>query len=141
MYPVSTADKAFFERVRKAVLEDDVEWLSQALVSYPFTVGLEAGQIKLKSEKDLKKHAKTIFNAKLKEAVRNQSPDTLFKNWQGVMIGNGVIWFSETEQKDKGATVLVCRIIAIYVPADQPNKTPKKTRTDSTGQFSGNGGT
>jgi hypothetical protein len=129
-YPVSPSDQAFFKQVQRAVLADDVEWISRALSSYPFTVKLKTGQIKLQNEGDLKKHAKTIFNTKLKEAVRNQSSDALFKNWQGIMIGDGEIWFSEIGQTNKNATVWVYRIIAINVPQERSNKTPEKSQKE-----------
>jgi hypothetical protein len=45
----------------------------------------------------------------VKAAVASQSPDCLFANWQGVMIGSGVIWF---EQENHGAM----RIKAINLP-------------------------
>ncbi len=128
MYPVKPSDKAFFDQVRKAVLTDDVEWLSRALSSYPFTVKLKAGQIKLKNEADLKKHAPAILTAKLKEVVRNQSPDSLFKNWQGVMVGSGEIWFSEIGKTNENKLVWVYRITAINLPGDRSTRASGEVR-------------
>jgi hypothetical protein len=127
-YPVSPSDQAFFKQAQRAVLTDDVEWLSRALSNYPFTVKLKAGQIKLKNKEDLKKHAKTIFNAKLKDAIRNQSSNSLFKNWQGVMIGDGEIWFSEIGQTNEHGTAWVQRIIAINVPQDRSVGVPAEVQ-------------
>ncbi len=42
----------------------------------------------------------------MKDAIAAQTYETLFANWQGVMIGNGELWFSGVEPP-------VVRIIAI----------------------------
>ena len=118
-YPVTESDKDFFSLIQKALLRGDTEWLSQALSSYPFTVNMGNEHIELKSEKDLKKYAKKIFNSELKDDVRKQSSESLFKNWQGVMIGNGDIWFSEMGEKHGTNIVWRYQIIAINVPHDQ----------------------
>jgi hypothetical protein len=127
MYPVTAADKAFFEKLRTAVLADDVGWLSRALDSYPFAVRSNAGEIKLKNENAFRQHFRTIFNDQMKEIVRTQSPDSLFKNWQGIMIGNGEIWFSELGETNHDKTIWVQRIIAINL-AEDPLKIPSKGR-------------
>jgi len=123
MFPVTVADKAFFEQIRKAVLADDVEWFSEALFHHPFVLRLGKGKIILKNKNDLKKHAALVFNAHFKATVRNQSPDSLFKNWQGVMIGNGDIWFSEVGEQTGTGIVWAYRIIAINLPKVQSTKT------------------
>jgi hypothetical protein len=113
---LSPSDKVYFKQIQKAVLTVDAKWLSQAFFNHPFIVYLPEGHIKLQSEGDLKKHFKAIFNTKLKEVVRNQSPDSLFKNWQGVMIGDGEIWFSEIGETNGNKLIWQDRIIAINVP-------------------------
>jgi hypothetical protein len=122
MYPITKRDKAFFEDMRKAILADDMNWLSTNLVTYPFDCGVGKSKIILRSKKDLRKHASRIFDAALKATVRNQSPDSLFKNWQGVMVGNGEIWFSELGDDKDGKTVWTYSIIAINVPNDLSKK-------------------
>jgi hypothetical protein len=103
MYPVTASDKTFFEAL-----------------SYP--VVLEKGGFKLKTKKDAKEHATALFDEHLKSAVRNQSPDSLFKNWQGVMIGNGEIWFSEVAKGPGKEKVWVYRIIKINQTEDQSKR-------------------
>jgi len=95
---VTTNDTSFFERIKKAVLANDIEWLSGA-VSYPFVLRRSAGDILLRNRADFGKHSASILTPHLKSEVRNQSPASLFKNWQGLMIGNGVIWFSPVQEK------------------------------------------
>ncbi len=97
MYPVTLQDKKFLEQIKKAVLTNDVEWLS-GVVSYPLGIKQNGKTITLNNSSDFKKYATTILTAHLKSAVQNQLPDSLFKNWQGVMIGNGAIWFSAIKE-------------------------------------------
>ncbi|MEW5716956.1 hypothetical protein AB1462_32420, partial [Pseudomonas sp. SB113] len=35
-----------------------------------------------------------IVTSKVKQAIAGQTYATLFANWQGVMIGDGELWFS-----------------------------------------------
>lgn len=128
MYPVTAADKAFFEQIRKAILTEDVKWFSEA-IGYPIVLRTSSGEIKLKDKRDFKEHSALVFNARLKSTVRKQSPDSLFKNWQGVMIGNGEIWFSEVGEKTNTGTVWVYRIIGINLPEGQAKKTEEGVET------------
>ena len=115
-YPLLPSDQIYFRQIQKAVSANDVKWLSRALGGYPFTVNLPSGCIKLKNEEDLKENFAAIFNIKLKEEIRSQSQDSLFKNWQGTMIGNGEIWFSEVGETNGNKTVWSYQIIGINVP-------------------------
>ena len=114
MYPVTASDKVFFEQIQHAVLANDIKWLSES-VSYPIVFVMKSGNAKytLRDENDFEAHATMILTPQLKSAVRSQSADSLFKNWQGVMIGNGDIWFSEVAEKIGGKQSWVQRIIAI----------------------------
>lgn len=127
MYPITAQDKAFLERIQKAVLTNDVEWLS-GVVSYPIVLKQNDKGITLKNSDDFKKYSASILTPYLKSAVQNQSPDSLFKNWRGVMIGNGVIWFSGIkEQPDEDWKD---RIIGIN-PEDRIVKAPSKPSAEN----------
>lgn len=123
-YPVTASDRAFFEHVRKAVLADDIEQFSEA-VSFPIVLRSGGKELKLENKRDFKQHAALILTTRLKSVVRKQSPDSLFKNWQGVMIGQGEIWFSEVEEtgQGNGQVTKMQRIIAIN---QVPDKSPPK---------------
>jgi hypothetical protein len=54
-----------------------------------------------------------IFNKKVTEAVERQSYDSLFKNWRGVMIGNGEIWFTTASPVENDPTKDIIYIIGI----------------------------
>lgn len=129
MYPVTPSDKVFFGQIKKAVLEDDVAWFSEA-VSYPITLKTDKGTLKLANKKALEAQAALIFTEHFKTVVKNQSTNELFKNWQGVMIGRGDIWFSEVIEKTKSGEATVYRIIAINLPLEPP---PKKSNAGRNG--------
>ncbi len=114
LYPVTASEEAFFEQVRKAVLADDIERLSE-VVSFPIVLRSGEQEVKIKDKRDFKEHAALILTTRLKSVVQNQSSGSLFKNWRGVMIGNGEIWFSEVGVKNGKADGLswVYRIIAV----------------------------
>src|SRR5437016_4561699 len=72
MYPITDSDKAFFWQIRKALLADDIEWLSGA-VDYPIRVRLGRREIRLRRRADAKKHASLLLNEHLKSVVRDAS--------------------------------------------------------------------
>jgi hypothetical protein len=124
MNQITASDKAFFEQVRKAILADDFEWFSQA-ISYPIELHLNRKELHVKTKKELKKHTSVIFNKHLKKVIRAQSADSLFKNWQGIMVGQGDLWFSEVGEKvgNDGGLTWVYRITAInQTPDSEPPK-------------------
>jgi hypothetical protein len=108
---ISGADKEFFAKLQRAVLMEDIDWLSK-VISYPIILRTAKGKINIGSEAELKQNAVVFFIPPLKSAVRNQSGDSLFKNWQGVRVANGLMWFSEVEEKGRW----VYRITAINLP-------------------------
>lgn len=124
MYPVTAADKAFFKQVRKAVLTNDIKWLSEA-VSYPLVLKTGKTEYKLKNKEDFAARAPLILTSHLKTTVQSQSPDSLFKNWQGVMIGNGEIWFSEVAETTAKEKTWAHRITRVNLPGSQSKATER----------------
>lgn len=112
---VTASDIAFFEEVKRSVLTEDVKWFSGAL-SYPVTLKSQKGDIQLKNPGDVKKNASLIFTPEIKAALRAQSPQALFKNWQGVMVGDGQLWFAEVAEKSDKGKRWVYRITALNSP-------------------------
>ncbi len=63
-------------------------------ISYPLTVTFPSGKdIRVKSEKELFRRYGQIFTSKLINFLKDHPPHDLFVNEQGIMIGNGDIWF------------------------------------------------
>lgn len=98
--------RQFFETLQKAVADDDKAAVA-ALVDYPFQARIKGKAVKLKDAAHFVTSYDQIMTAKVKQAVAKQSYATLFANWQGVMIGDGEIWFSGVGESD------IIRITAI----------------------------
>ncbi|XSG82578.1 MAG: hypothetical protein ACPW61_02020 [Methyloligella sp. ZOD6] len=85
--------QAFFEKLKTAVAADDKETVA-AMVDYPFQARIDDRAIKIKDRKHFVSDYETVITPEVKQAVAQQTYGTLFANWQGVMIGDGEIWFS-----------------------------------------------
>jgi hypothetical protein len=141
MFPITSEDKSFFEEVKRAVLAGNTEVFSK-MVNYPLAIRLSDKTIKLKNAKDVRKNAAIIFTVGVKSAVSNQSPESLFKNWQGVMIGKGEIWFSQVKEKTSADERWVYRIIGMnpnddsaYTLADSPTYESYSVQSNPTKRF------
>jgi hypothetical protein len=119
IYPITASDRDFFREIRNAVLAQDIDRFANA-VAYPIVLRSGRHEIIVRNKKALKKNAKLVFNEHLKPVVKSQSPDTLFKNWQGVMIGDGQIWFSKVIEDGQKQGSSVFRIVAINLGTARP---------------------
>ncbi|MFL6194236.1 MAG: hypothetical protein ACJ75H_08700 [Thermoanaerobaculia bacterium] len=63
------------------------------LVEFPLQVNLCKGSQTLQ-RKDFTRRFPSVFDARISEAIRKQTFEDLFTNSQGVMIGDGEVWFS-----------------------------------------------
>jgi hypothetical protein len=71
------------------------------LVKFPLRVGHPSKPsarplraVKVRNAAELVRRYSEIFTPEVRAAVLAQSPDTLFRNWQGAMVGNGELWFT-----------------------------------------------
>ena len=83
-----TRDAAFLASLQQAVGDDDQEAVSE-MIQYP----LRTTHMTIKTPKQFLRNYDAIFNDAVKAAVADQTADSLFYRDQGVMIGNGEIWF------------------------------------------------
>jgi len=81
-------DASFLADLQQAVGNDDQQAVSE-MIQYP----LRTTQMTIKSPEQFLKNYDAIFNDGVKAAVASQTADSLFYRDQGVMIGNGEIWF------------------------------------------------
>jgi hypothetical protein len=84
---------AFFQELKDAVIRDDRKKVA-GLVHYPLNVFTGGRRTVVRSRAELLRRYREVFNENVMRAVKAQEPDTLFANWQGVMLGDGQIWFS-----------------------------------------------
>lgn len=84
----------FFPKLQKAIASGDKAAVA-AMVNYPFVAYSKAGSIQIKDAKHFIADYDKLITAKVKAAVAKQTYATLFTNSQGVMIGDGEIWFDQ----------------------------------------------
>lgn len=83
----------FFTKLKKAVVDGDKDTVA-SMIDYPFQARIEGKAVKIRDEKHFVADYDQIVTSKVKDAVAKQTYETLFANWQGVMIGNGELWFN-----------------------------------------------
>ncbi|NHQ87062.1 hypothetical protein HA050_13165 [Iodobacter sp. HSC-16F04] len=89
---MTTAQLAeFLKSLQTAVAKDDAASVAK-LTRFPLKVNLPK-KITLKAPQFIAQYSKVI-TPKVKAAVLAQTTETLFRNSNGAMIGNGEIWFS-----------------------------------------------
>ena len=64
-----------------------------SLIVYPIDVELSGRKKRLRGPRDLLASYDTIFSAKYRAAIANAIPWNMFVRDQGVMLGNGEVWF------------------------------------------------
>jgi hypothetical protein len=90
----ATAAEKFFLDLQTIVAKDDRQAVANA-INYPITVKVKGRRVKLRSKAELLRQYAVVFNQQVKQALAKQQASDLFVNYQGVMIGNGQIWFNQ----------------------------------------------
>ncbi|WP_309086622.1 hypothetical protein [Chelativorans sp.] len=85
--------QAFFDKLKKAVAENDKQSVA-SMVDYPFKARINGKAVTIRDAAHFTADYDRVFTAKVKEAVSKQTYANLFANWQGVMVGDGEVWFS-----------------------------------------------
>jgi hypothetical protein len=88
-------DKALETKVRafrSAVISGDKTSVS-AMISYPITITLDGRHRELENATELLKNYDHIFSAKFIKAIKNAVPHNMFVRYDGVMLGDGEVWF------------------------------------------------
>ena len=77
-----------------AVKEGDRK-TAAGLVSYPAMFSLDGRRSRARNEQEFLADYDQIFTEKFVEKIRNSIPHNMFANSQGIMIGDGAVWFNE----------------------------------------------
>jgi hypothetical protein len=101
----------FFERLKKAVAGNDKKTVA-SLVDYPFKARINGKAVTIRDAAHFVADYDKVVTAKVKEAIAKQTYTTLFANWQGVMIGDGEVWFNSICSDDSCRQQTV-KIIAV----------------------------
>jgi len=91
---VTADDKAFFQEIKQAIESHDAKWIAEN-INLPLNVNINGKKTSIKTEKSFIKNYDNIITPAIVDAVRSQDENDMFKNWQGIMIGRGQIWFGQ----------------------------------------------
>ena len=65
-----------------------------ALVAYPIKIRLGGHLIRIRNPSEFMAHSEEVLTPRVLAAIERQTYGSLFANAQGVMIGDGEVWFS-----------------------------------------------
>lgn len=85
--------KAFFTDLKTAIAGGDKAAVA-AMVRYPFQTNIGGKRVTIPDAGGFIARYEDMVTNRVREAVARQPYETLFANWQGVMIGHSEIWFS-----------------------------------------------
>ncbi|WP_052676052.1 stalk domain-containing protein [Paenibacillus sp. IHBB 10380] len=85
--------EAFFSKVQKRVADGDKAGVAD-LVHYPLNVNSNGKTAVIKTKQQFINEYDQIMTDKVQKALKNQEVQNTFVNYQGVMVGDGEIWFN-----------------------------------------------
>lgn len=83
------------ESLQEAVARDDRQAVAE-LLSCPCKVWDGRRNVRLRRASDVLSRYDAVFSPELKKTIAAARLEDLFSNWQGVMLGDGRVWFSAT---------------------------------------------
>jgi hypothetical protein len=116
-YEITPADKEFLADVLAAVEKKDAAWIARHTL-LPVAVGSGKERRMVKSEEEFRKVVARALTPEIAERMRTDAKEPLFKNWRGVMLGDGILWFTQRRASEKEPRRYV--ILAIGDFAFQP---------------------
>ncbi|MBN2005476.1 MAG: hypothetical protein JXA21_19110 [Anaerolineae bacterium] len=76
----------------QAVVQDDRNQVVSVIV-FPVWVTINGERMALATADEFLDHYDEVFTDVFRENIRKAIPHNMFANWQGIMLGNGEIWF------------------------------------------------
>lgn len=86
--PVNKAAAAF----RAAVIHNNREAVTH-MIAYPIDTQVSGKRVAIASRSAFLAHYNGIFNTKFRAAIAGDVPRLMFARDQGIMLGNGEVWF------------------------------------------------
>jgi hypothetical protein len=100
-YPVTEADKKFLAEIVNAVQKQDTVWIADHMM-YPLSI-VVSNQTRIVNTKE---EFRPILGQELSHEIRTKivhdAKQPLFKNWKGLMVGDGIVWFTEYGKSENG---------------------------------------
>jgi hypothetical protein len=107
--------QAFLAALKDAVSARDKAAVA-AMIAYPFETTIAGERVTLASEDEVALRYDRLFTPAVLSAIDRQTYATLFANAEGVMIGDGHVWFSGI-CSDAACAKVIVKIIAVNPPA------------------------
>lgn len=82
-----------FNKIKELVSKDDKEGVAEH-TNFPINVFTDEKKSTIETKEQFIKNYDKIFTEKVKKALANQKVEETFVNYQGVMVGDGEIWFN-----------------------------------------------
>jgi hypothetical protein len=79
----------------KAALQAGDRRKIAGMVQYPLAVNTEKSHRTVRSSAQFLAEWDHLFTLSVRNVIAKQIPECLFANWQGVMIGDGEVWFED----------------------------------------------
>ncbi len=89
---------AYFAKLQKAVKDNKPKEVAE-LISYPMNVNKDNKKYIIYNRDEFIKKYDRIFTSVVRDQLLTQKVDTLFVNYQGVMVGDGDLWMGERNNK------------------------------------------
>jgi hypothetical protein len=89
---LTPSDMAFFADIKRAVQARDIDWVVDH-VSFPLPVSEGDVRIRVADAAALRTRYDEIFDSEVTQAIGAESAERLFKNWRGIMVADGILWF------------------------------------------------
>jgi hypothetical protein len=95
-FSANLAPKAsgFLGALKVAVRTEDKRKVA-AMVHYPLNVNTDKAHKVIRNSAQFLAGYDQLLTAPIRKAIEKQTAECLFANWQGVMIGDGEVWFEE----------------------------------------------
>jgi hypothetical protein len=84
--------RTFLDALQKGVRSSNADQVA-ALVEFPLDVH-QCNRTLHIQRKEFNQRFASVFDRKISKAIADATFETLFSNWQGVMIGDGEVWFT-----------------------------------------------
>lgn len=88
--------REFLARLQSAVRANDKRQIA-GMISYPLLVIRSGRRSRIQQRNTFLANYDQIFSAPIRHAILQQSPQCLFGNDRGAMVGNGEVWFTEEQ--------------------------------------------
>jgi hypothetical protein len=97
-------DKAVYEIARLIKANIYNKFALSEMIDYPIPVNINNDRVMINNAQEFIDNYDTLINDNVKQAILSLDYESIFSNYQGVMLGDGQIWLGST---DNGLKIIV----------------------------------